>query len=213
MDTHKPVRLRKKPSTLLGFCVCGLPFVVVAVCYWQFSIYGAEPKSKLQFSQPVWIAFGSACIALFTWLGTSWVALRNSIKQHTITTLLQMRLSATYMGYADKVSAHFLDYDSRRKKDLRLGETEQPTDKVDIAALRYILNYFEFLAIGVSRGDFDEDMLKSSLRSILRKNVQMSRGYIKESQSQNPHLYEHLAWLHDRWCEDQPRLSLPTEKK
>lgn len=198
---------------MLGFCVAGLPVLVIVVCYWQFSIYGSEPKSKMQFSQAVWIAFGSACVALFTWLGTSWVALRNSIKQHTITTLLQMRLSATYMGYADKVSAHFSDYDVRLKKNLRLPEEEKPTDKVDIPALRYILNYFEFLAIGVSRGDFDEDMLKSSLRSILRKNVQMSRGYIRESQAQNPHLYEHLAWLHDRWCEEQPPICIKLNKK
>jgi Domain of unknown function (DUF4760) len=126
--------------------------------------------------------------------------MRNSVRQHTITTLLQSRLSSTYMGYADKLGQHYTDYDKRRKDNPSIKESA--TDNVDIMALRYILNYFEFIAIGVIRGDLDEGMLKDSLRSILKKNVAMSRPWIKKSQLENPNLYINLLWLHDRWASE-----------
>ena len=211
MDTPKPVKMAIRPSRVLGLCVSALVFLVVLVVLWQLKNFDIGFYRK--FTGSMWIGLASAAVAMITWMGTSFVALRNSIKQHTITTLLQMRLSATYMGYADTVSKHFIDYDSRLKKDLRLPETEKSTDKLDLNALRYILNYFEFLAIGISRADFDEGMLRSSLRSILRKNVQMSRSYIRDSQELNPFLYEHLAWLHDRWCPEERGLSLTAAER
>ena len=128
---------------------------------------------------------------------TNLINLRNSIRQHTITTLLQSRLSSTYMAYADKLSAHYADYEARRENNPALREG--PTDKVDVLALRYILNYFEFIAIGIKRGDLDEGMLKDSLRSILIKNIQMSRAWIMACRVENPHYYSNLMWLHARW--------------
>ncbi|MCX8520736.1 MAG: DUF4760 domain-containing protein, partial [Rhodoferax sp.] len=104
------------------------------------------------------------------WMLTNLINLRNSIRQHTITTLLQSRLSSTYMAYADRLSAHYADYEARKENNPALREG--PTDKVDVLALRYILNYFEFIAIGIKRGDLDEGMLKDSLRSILIKNIE-----------------------------------------
>lgn len=211
MDTHKAVKMQRRPSRVLGLCLLAFFVFVVGVMAWQFN--GPNPYFYRKFTASMWVGFLSASVAVMTWGGTSYLTLRNSLKQHTITTLLQMRLSATYMGYADTVSKHFVDYDQRHKKDLRLPEVEKPVDNLDLNALRYILNYFEFLAIGVSRGDFDDDMLRSSLRSILRKNVEMSRSYIRESQEGNPRLYEHLAWLHDEWCPEKQRLSLTAEER
>lgn len=101
------------------------------------------------------------------------------------------------MGYADKVGAHYASYDKRKKKNPDLAE--MPTDDIDEMALRYVLNYFEFLAIGIKRGDFDEDMLNDSLRGILKKNVTMSRMWIVNARKDNENLYMHVVWLHKRW--------------
>lgn len=108
------------------------------------------------------------------------------------------------MGYADKVGTHYTAFDKRKKANPTIPE--MPTDGIDEMALRYILNYFEFLAIGIKRGEFDEDMLKDSLRGILKKNVLMSRLWIANARKDNPNLYIHVVWLHGRWNPDDVEL-------
>lgn len=39
--------------------------------------------------------------------------------------------------------------------------------EAQLGALRYLLNYFEFIAVGIRYGDLDEVLLKNTLRSIL----------------------------------------------
>ncbi|KQO38100.1 hypothetical protein ASF19_20205 [Acidovorax sp. Leaf84] len=108
------------------------------------------------------------------------------------------------MSYADKVGTHYTAYDKRKRADPTIKE--EPTDGIDEMALRYILNYFEFLAIGIKRGEFDEDMLRDSLRGILKKNTQMSRMWIAKARKDNPFLYIHVVWLHKRWHPDDTPL-------
>jgi hypothetical protein len=139
--------------------------------------------------------------AVCGWLIAGIINLRNSIRQHTISTLLQSRLSATYMQYADKLSKHYGDYEARKAANPAMSE--DATDNADILALRYILNYFEFISIGIKRGDLDEAMLRDSLRGILLKNVQISMPWIKREQLQNSHLYENLLWLYQRWLSEE----------
>lgn len=196
MATRKPIKQLKKPSTLLGFLLVAFIGVAVVFFLWQI-LYLESGKSWRLSEERLFAAFGVAS-AICGWMFAGVINLRNSVRQHTISTLLQSRLSATYMKYADDLSTHYEDYDKRRNKNAALREAA--TDGVDILALRYILNYFEFIAIGVKRGDLDEDTLRDSLRSILRKNVAMSRPWIMQVRMGNDMLYQNLLWLHDRWA-------------
>lgn len=192
--TRKPIHPSKKPSTLLGFLLMAVVAVSLLFMGWQF----LAPKGTwgtLKAEQILTVV--GVMAAVCGWLIAGIINLRNSIRQHTISTLLQSRLSATYMQYADKLSKHYFDYEARKRADPDLQENA--TDNADILALRYILNYFEFIAIGIKRGDLDEGMLRDSLRGILLKNVSMSMPWISEQQSQSAHLYENLLWLHGRW--------------
>lgn len=192
--TPNRIKLHKKPSTMLGFVLIGVVAVAVMFVAWQLaSEKGSWGKLKIEHL----LAATGVMAAVCGWLIAGIITLRNSIKQHTINTLLQSRLSATYMGYADKLSQHYMAYDARRASNPALREN--PTDSADIMALRYILNYFEFVAVGIKRGDLDEGTLRDSLRSILRKNVTMSMGWIGKERASNQNLYTHLLWLFDRW--------------
>ncbi|WP_096664712.1 DUF4760 domain-containing protein [Polaromonas sp. AET17H-212] len=202
MATHKALRPSKKPSTLLGFLLFGVLVMFGVFCLWQMYLVPNDVAYNLGPSQ--WVVMFAAIAAICGWIIAAVVTIRNSVKQHTINTLLQSRLSATYMGYADKISAHYEAYDERRRLNPDL--VEAPTDGVDKLALRYILNYFEFIAIGIRRADLDEGLLKDSLRSILKKNVAMSRLWIEEVREVNPLLYQNLAELHRRWCFDDTPL-------
>lgn len=194
LDTPKPIRIHKKPSTMLGFVLVGVLAIAAAFVAWQLA---ADKGSWGKLKTEHFLAAIGVMAAVCGWLIAGIITLRNSIKQHTINTLLQSRLSATYMGYADKLSHHYTAFDARKKENPALREG--PTDGADILALRYILNYFEFVAVGIKRGDLDEGTLRDSLRSILRKNVTMSMAWIAKERVANPNLYTHLLWLFDRW--------------
>lgn len=192
--TRKPLHPSKKPSTLLGFLLMAVVAVSLLFMGWQF----LAPKGTwgtLKAEQVLTVV--GVMAAVCGWVIAGMINLRNSIRQHTISTLLQSRLSATYMQYADKLSRHYGDYEARKRANPALRENA--TDNADILALRYILNYFEFIAIGIKRGDLDEGMLRDSLRGILLKNVSMSMPWIRAEQRQSARLYENLLWLHGRW--------------
>jgi hypothetical protein len=201
MVTRKKLPKPRKPSRLLGFLLLALLFAFLSFSWWQSTLDEGDPKL---FGPQQWVVAFAAITAMVGWIIASIITMRNSIKQHTITTLLQSRLSATYMGYADKVSAHYVAYDEERKANPQLDR--EPSAGIDEAALRYILNYFEFVAIGIQRGDLDEGMLRDSLRSILIKNVAMSRSWIDAARKTAPRLYCNLAWLHARWAPQEVQL-------
>ncbi len=194
MVTRKRIKPAMKPSQKLGFFLAAVFAWLVVFLLWEV----VAPRDSFgQFKAEHVLSISTALLAMCGWLFTNMISMRNLIRKHTIDTLLQSRLSSTYMRYADILSRHYTDFDSRRKANPALRES--PTDHVDVHALRYILNYFEFIAIGIKRGDLDDEMLRDSLKSILRKNVEMSIHWIRRAQLDNPKLYVNLLWLHHHW--------------
>lgn len=192
--TRKPRSHLTKPSRLLGFVFLASLLVMVAFICWQLDLEKGTPW-KLKFEH--FLTAVGVIVAGVGGLFAGWLSMHNSIKQHTISTLLDSRLSETYMRYADTLSKHYSEYEARKASNPALRENA--TDHVDVLALRYILNYFEFIAIGINRGDFDEVTLRESLRSILIKNVTISMPWIRLEQMNNKRLYTNLIWLFHRW--------------
>lgn len=201
-DTHKFPRPALRPSWLLGFLLAAIFLLFIAFVVWQVWIVPQEASHSLTAHQ--WILAVAALTATTGWVIAAIVTTRNSVKQHTITALLQSRLSAEYMSHARNVSTHYMEY--ARKQENGEDLDCSPTDGVDIQSLQYILNYFEFIAIGVRHGDLHEGMLKTSLQTIIQQNVTMSREWILRCRKENNRLYLNLAWLHARWCPNSPSI-------
>lgn len=209
MATHNSVRHQRRLSTTLGFFIVGLGIFFTLIVGAQMFL---PEESPLRFEEKAWLTFIATTVGVFTWFGTSLVSIRNSIKQHTITTLLQMRLSSTYMEHANKVAAALAICRKIARPPVRhpcpkeilnsfLLEDGRVDPKGELS-LRYVLNYFEFLAIGIARGDFDERMLYDSLSSILENNIAMTRSWIELKRHADSDIYCHVAWMHERWCPD-----------
>ncbi|WP_235579407.1 DUF4760 domain-containing protein [Pseudorhodoferax sp. Leaf274] len=173
--------------------------------WWHAWLRRTAPAEALDKQQIVVLL--AAWLAVIGWITTAWTSIRNSVKQHTVNTLLQSRLSATYMERADRVNKFFGAYEAHHPLRTRDPDAD-PTQGIagdDEEALRYILNYFEYIAIGVRHGDLHEAMLRASLRSILTKTTFYSRDWIERrvgggpSLSPNPLLYRNLRWLYLRW--------------
>lgn len=194
MHKGQPAFLR--PSRVLGLLICAEILIFVVIIVWQRQLTYVD---ALKFGLTQWLILGGALTAMLGWTTTAFVTIKNSVKQHTINTLLQSRLSATYMAYADKLNAHFSEFSKINGRDPAGWKGKDPITDVDIAALRYIMNYFEFIAIGIRHGDLQDAMLRSSLGSILKNTVIFADSYINASKAGQPLAFCNLMWLNDRW--------------
>jgi hypothetical protein len=204
---------------LFAFSVLLLFALMLSDMLWQIIVrlYGMFPdapsKRYQTFSQILGsvIAFASVLIALLTFWITGRQNRNASRKQYTVTILLETRLSTEFRETLEKRRAVFPEYsdvtfqawnDARLAKPASSSPADIETSAVQnrgAQALASLLNYYEFLAIGIENGDLDEAMLKQSLRGIMCNLVDDCRMLIAGMRQKNPKTYEHLSILYDRW--------------
>ncbi len=191
-----------RPSRVLGLLLFAELVIFLLFAGWEFlwfrnTFLGHLPPAL---DAQKWILLITFVSALTGWIITAMVNVRNSIKQHTISALLQSRLSATYMAHADIVNRNFIAPDGTLKPLLQPElESQGDTAQTKLNSLRYILNYIEFISIGIRYGDLHESLLKSSLRGIVLNAYKYSEVFIAHSQKTNIRAYENLVWLRNRW--------------
>ena len=181
-------------------------------------IYGSFPETSnprytafLTASGTI-VAFISVIAAIATFAISSAAARRAQRKQHTITVLLDTRLSSEFQQTIERRRLRFPEYsdvtfeawDAARK-----AVPANPSDPTQVAeakltrdsalALTQLLNYYEFLAVGILDGDLDEPMLYKTIRSIMCNLVDDCRLLIAGMQEIKPSTYEHLTALYERW--------------
>lgn len=189
-----------KPSLVLGLLFWGEVLAFLLVANW---IAGESPVVYLPVAPPAfdaqkWILMAGAMAAMMGWTVSAYISVKNSIKQHTINTLLQSRLSETYMKRAKEVSDHFAE-PSGALIPVRAEEIGKTETFEKLEALRYVLNYFEFISVGIRHGDLHEGLLKGSLRGMLCSVYEVAEEFVKDKRNSNPKAWEHLDWTYRRW--------------
>jgi hypothetical protein len=194
---------------VLGFLLFGVVLATVIFILWEATdvLLFKWPMPPPKFETHSWVVGGAAAAAVIGWIVSAMTTIRNSVKQHTINTLLQSRLSATYMAHAEAVGDHFAKFIAAKRNDPEGKVTV--VDDMPKKAIGYILNYYEFIALGIRHGDLDEGVLKSSLRSMVGRTVYLVDPLIKDAVAENPRAYCHLIWLYGRW-RDQNLEKTPT---
>ncbi len=125
-------------------------------------------------------------IPLIVWCMTSAITARNIIKQHSMAVLLQTRTSTEYIKHAE-VASKVLDGDQNDESK---------------SSIIYMLNFLEFVAIGIKRCDLDESVLKDAWKGLVKRTVDMhGEGIINDIRTlpNAGHTWEHLLWLNRRW--------------
>ncbi|SFS46888.1 protein of unknown function [Sulfitobacter marinus] len=164
------------------------------------------------------VAAISVVAAILTFWFSTRAARHAQRKQHTITVLLETRLSSEFQGTIEKRRAYFPEYTDVAFDDWNAARNTMtpPGASMDVIAehkvrrdsalaLTTLLNYYEFLAVGITEGDLDEEMLKKTLRSIMCNLVDDSRHLIAGMQKINPNTYEHLTALYGQWRKQNAR--------
>jgi len=186
------------PSRLLRWMLVAL-FVLfagmIALNKGYFDNFSWAPTLKEHATPSDWVTATGIYFAVSGWIVNAIVTMRNSVKQHSINTLLQSRLSKTYMDEAHKARDILSDYSPERPAPAKFIQEHGDQYSVD-----FILNYIEFMAVGIKHGDLHEDVMKDSMRGIVIRFTAITMPYIQATRKTHGHrTFENLMWIRKRW--------------
>jgi hypothetical protein len=145
----------------------------------------------------------AALLALFGWIVTAWVSIYNSRKQHSINVLFHSRMSEVYQSRVNVIVDAF---PGGRSKITRSGLV--PSTEAD-RAVTFLLNYYEFIAVGIWHGDLDEAIIRDCIRTQMLAMTTRCADIIDDSRkgdgsksAEKAVVFQSLIWLRDRWTRD-----------
>lgn len=197
----------KSHKHLLTVCVWSFVLVLVgiALVFYAYYRFAEDPTKydKLLNVVPVFVAIWAAALG---WL----IHFRLTTKAHrtnnAFAIIMEMRKSTEILKKHEMASKHFppgttsipQEYHPYFSSEIfrQLSENaarEQRVidpsalDKAEaIAALRYMLNYFEFMAVGIRAGDLDEDLLYDTISTTVVGMVERSSQLIDYARADRP---------------------------
>ncbi|MCX2901532.1 DUF4760 domain-containing protein [Pseudomonas mandelii] len=142
-------------------------------------------------------------------------------KSHTINTVMTQRYSELFFKRSDNFLQHFpvgksihmeLVEAAFSSNDKKYKTSNFPVELLDSAKdLNYVMNFYEFVAVGVLNGDFDEKLIRECYEGIilgLEKRGYYLIQYMRKSQG--PKVFCSLISLIDKWTDNN---SLNTKYK
>lgn len=147
---------------------------------------------------PLMAAAATILVAAVGWCSAAWIAHRNAVRQNTTSLIFARFSQSTYtenlhnfhsaFGYAD---------DGKVTSDLMRAKRTSgcSTDQKAAESVIYILNYLEFMAVGILAGDLDADIVRKTLRGIVVYYYDKCEPYIVQSSILYPKAFESLIKL------------------
>lgn len=140
--------------------------------------------------------FAGSVLLTIGWIVSTEVTINSARKRHTIDLITyyifnpqrtdDRTLIKRYLPrHVDELNNTIVDFND---------ETHELTTAVDRE-----LNFFEFLAIGINRGDLDDDLAKRCLKSIFCNFHDQVEHYIEHWRNQDNTTWEHLGPLCKKW--------------
>jgi len=186
--------------------------VLSAVCIAPVIVSLAGGSVPASLDPRVLATLAALFFGVFSFFYRSHEAERQSKKQHTLKMLFDTRLSSEFRQHLERRKMHFPEGEFvdpakfmsylRAERDRDLSDDEARERRQSAEALRSLLNYYEFIALGIARDDLDEEMLKGTIRGIMCNLVMDCVHLIVDVREDDPRTFEHLARLYERWRDD-----------
>ncbi|MBU3845562.1 MAG: DUF4760 domain-containing protein [Candidatus Acinetobacter avistercoris] len=227
------LKIRSSNQLLLILILLGLAFVDILIWKGFFENYTFLnfdiENTTSQFKTTALVTVLAAIAAVFGWIFTSRVQIINTIRSHSVQVLMNSRNSTAYIGKVDEATKirRNLVSELALSKDVKVqlsASKFKELEDEEKSAVTYLLNFLEFVAIGIRHNNLDEDLIKGSFKSILKSNYNLFQPvieYLREIDSSK--IYNQLEMLHKRWdgdnsskcagCKQWYRVELSNKKK
>lgn len=157
------------------------------------------------------IAFVTVLTGILGWVIHAQLTNRVHRKTHTLNLLMQSRTSVEYQDHIRNINRAFPKSKKVTAEDIEAHldhEDQFIQSKIDeltsikakgLSSIRYILNYYEFLAAGITKDDLDEDLLYECLSGIILTMHDMSAEFIESRQKKQKMVFKNLDSLVKHW--------------
>lgn len=205
------LKTRSSVQFLFVLMVLGLVFLNLLTwkalfIEWDFLKYSVRNTTS-NYKSTGLITILAAIAAVCGWIFTARVQTINAVKSHSMQVLMSSRTSTAYVDMVKKTS------EIRRKilkerdntgesiQDVQLTIEEfEQLENEEKTAVIYMLNFLEFVAIGIRHYNLDEGLLKESLKSIVSANYKLYQLVIEHlRKNDGAAIYVQLELLHQRW--------------
>lgn len=198
-----------KPRTYIQLNILMMCLVILFIetVYWHLSLrhyaflgFDLTSADKPGDTSNVILVLLGILAAVLGWLFTYRGQALTATRSHTIQTLIESRLSEVYQRQVEYATEIYTTYkkDNGVAYNLEYSEFHSLDPKYK-NAIFYLLNYLEFVAVGIRFGDLDENQMKNMMKSIISANFNFFNEIIKNKQQSSPTIYEHLTALNKRW--------------
>ncbi|MFX5081743.1 DUF4760 domain-containing protein [Acinetobacter baumannii] len=209
------LKIRSSIQLLMMLILLGLVFINILLWKgffkeYEFLGFDLLNNEKLNKTTAL-VTILAAIAAVFGWIFTSRVQIINAIRGHSVQVLMNSRTSTIYLEKVDVamklrrslIKESILEKSNTENVYLTVRRYKRLNDQ-ERSAVHYLLNFLEFIAIGVRHNNLDESLIKGSLRTILKSNYMLFRFVIEHLRGpDNQPIYDQLEALHKRWDEDQ----------
>jgi tryptophan-rich sensory protein len=206
---------QKYQETRTGIKYIAISFFVVMVA--TYLVFRFQGNKDYQTSLALFV---SSCLLGAGWWVQATISSAAARKAHTVNTIMNQRNSELFIQKNDNLikvfprkktippvfAEYLMDVHNKKYKDAIFPE-EYLQGARDLA---YVLNYYEFIAVGVINGDFDEKLMRECFVGILIALEKRAYLVIQSAQKQSPKTFESIVELVDRWSEQK---SLTTRSK
>lgn len=195
--------LKPRAYIQLNIIMICLIIIFVELVYWNISLvnYGFLSFfiSSVNTSNTILVLLGTVA-AVLGWLFTCRSESLNATRTHSIQTLMESRLSEVYIKQVECATEIFIRFKKKYGENYNLSVKDfSGLNATEKNSIHYLLNYMEFVAVGIRFGDLDENLMKNMMKSIIRTNYTFFENIIKDKQIKAPSVYEHLTTLNKRW--------------
>ena len=191
----RPQSYKKIDSMIAFTSLTSLLFILWNSFFSNYLFLGLKISNETIFFNDKFITFLGVALAVIGWLYTVRSQLVTNMKNHSIQIIMNARLSECYNIKFEEVT---LLLDRYIESSLPL-EKYLSLDLKDQGNIRYVLNYYEFIAISIRYNEFDEAIVKSMMRSSTIQTYQCLHEVIEYLQTKSLSQLEHLSCLNKRW--------------
>lgn len=198
-----PFFIKARSDVQILFMIYGTSIVFIELLCWGFIFPESNFLNFTSFENDATatgVIIGS-CAAIVGWLFTTRAQCINSNKSHAFQILMESRFSDEYSKNLTITTSLYKE----TKKDQNVKNPVLEWQKyVDLDndlqdSINYMLNFFEFIAVGIRCGDLDEKLLHSSLKGIINTNYEFYKIIIETKQIDHPLALSNLVCLVERW--------------
>ncbi len=152
---------------------------------------------------PLLGACGTIGAAALGWGVAGWLSHHNAVRQNTNNLLFARFSQAPFSDAMHRFHTTFGNDPHEYVTPDRMKAVSSKDDegKKASASVNYLLNYFEFIAAGVLRGDLDRRIVRENIRGVICYYYDKCEPHIRAANQRDPRTFEYLRKLRTHYRE------------